>query len=222
MQGADFKHHPAVATALLKPKLGWNLCLQFPDTLDLLAERDMRRYRLQRRIIGPVYHTNNVRHYESLVNAVLDRVIAQLRSLDAAEVDLKEWMHITVVECLSAVSLSWSPGYLRDKNDGASGKHAYMGWRRKSVFGLFPLAVVLESLSKSFGRAFAVLWRVTYHTPKDGFKPFFPVSGRVFPCMLPGLADSRHRPCRRRSRSVSRWPCAASPRRMSVRISSPT
>lgn len=187
MQGLISKHHPVVATALLKPKLGWDLGLQSPDTLDLLAERDMRRYRLQRRLIGPIYHTNNVKQYSGAVDAVLDRVISHLRALDSAEVDLKEWMHITVVECLGAVSLSWSPGYLKDKSDGSSGKHAYMGWRRKSVFGLFPLAVILESLSKSFGRAFSILWRVTYHTPKEGFKPFFPVS--AFVCCASSSAD---------------------------------
>ncbi|KAJ4391520.1 hypothetical protein N0V93_005138 [Gnomoniopsis smithogilvyi] len=166
-----------LATALLKPRLswdGWNLSLQSPDTLDLLAERDLKRYRLQRRLIGPVYNANNVKQYEGSVDAVLDRVIAQVYSLDGAEVDLKEWMHITVVECLGAVSISWSPGYLSSKSDGNSGKHAYMGWRRKSVFGIFPWAVISESLSKSAGRAFANFWGLTYHTPKEGFNPFFP------------------------------------------------
>ncbi|PSR83219.1 cytochrome P450 [Coniella lustricola] len=167
-----------LATSLLKPSLSWDLALEVPDTLDLLAERDMKRYRLQRRLIGPVYHINNLRRHEHSVDLVLERAIAQLHTLQGAEVDLKEWMHIIVVECLSAVSLSWSPGYLKDKSDGASGKHAYMGWRRKSVFGLFPAMVILESLSKSAGRAFATLWQVTYHTPKKGFKPFFPAVQR--------------------------------------------
>lgn len=165
-----------LATALLKPRLTWSLGLESPDTLDLLAERDMRRYRLQRRLVGPVYHMANLKQYEPAIDAVLGPVISHLRDLRGSEVDLKEWMHITVVECLAAVTLSWSPGYLRAKSDGASGKHAYLAWRRKSVFGLFPAAVLLESLSKSAGRAFAYLWRVTYHTPKEGFRPFFPVS----------------------------------------------
>lgn len=168
-----------MATALLKPKLSWDFRLQSPDTLDLLAERDMKRYRLQRRLIGPVYHIANVKRYEDAIDAVLGRVISRLTSLNGSEVDLKEWMHITVVECLAAVSLSWSPGYLRDMSDGASGQHAYLGWRRKTVFGLFPHAVILETLSRSAGRAFAYLWRVTYHTPKEGFRPFFPVSACV-------------------------------------------
>ncbi|KAL1858113.1 hypothetical protein Daus18300_010114 [Diaporthe australafricana] len=168
-----------MATELLKPKLDAHLRIPAPDTLDLLAERDMKRYRLQRRLIGPVYHTNNVKRYEAAVDAVLGRVIDQLRALDGSEVDLKEWMHIVTVECLGAVALSWSPGCLAAKSDGASGKHAYMGWRRKSVFGLLPLAVLLEPLSKHFGRAFSVVWGVTYHTPKEGFKPFFPVHKAV-------------------------------------------
>lgn len=169
-----------VATALLKPTLawdGWGARLTSPDTLDLLAERDMKRYRLQRRLIGPVYHAHNVKQYEHAVDAVLVRVLHQLHSLNGAQVDLKEWMHITVVECLAAVSLStWSPGYLKAMSDGASGQHAYMGWRRKSVFGLFPMAVILESLHNRAGRVFANFWGLTYHTPKEGFKPFFPVS----------------------------------------------
>lgn len=172
-----------MATALLKPQLaweGWHLRLLSPDTLDLLAERDMKRYRLQRRLIGPVYNANNVKQYEPALDVVLARVIEQLHSLNGAQVDLKEWMHITVVECLGAVSLSnWSPGYLTAKSDGASGKHAYMGWRRKSVFGVFPMAVIAESLSKTAGRAFANVWGLTYHTPKEGFKPFFPVSSHT-------------------------------------------
>lgn len=165
-----------VVTALLKPKIDNCLRLQSADTLDLLAERDMKRYRLQRRLIGPIYHTNNVKRHEDAVDAVLCRLVEQLRSLNGSEVDLKMWMHIITVECLAAVSLSWSPGYLRDKSDGASGQHAYMGWRRKSVLGLFPLAVILETLSRSAGRAFSIIWGVKYHTPKEGFKPFFPVS----------------------------------------------
>ncbi|KAK7740470.1 Apoptosis-inducing factor 1 [Cytospora paraplurivora] len=134
----------------------------------------MKRYRLQRRLIGPVYHTNNVKRYEDAVDAVLCRLVEQLQSLDGSEVELKMWMHIITVECLAAVNLSWSPGYLRDKSDGASGQHAYMGWRRKSVLGLFPLAVILETLSRSAGRAFSIIWGIKYHTPKEGFKPFFP------------------------------------------------
>ncbi|KAF6829011.1 cytochrome P450 [Colletotrichum musicola] len=163
-----------LSTALQRPDISFTPFPVFdsPETLDLLSERNTARYRLQRRLLGPLYQTNHLKRHEHAVDAVLTRVIATLRSLDGAEVDLKEWMHIIAVESLSAVVLSWSPNYLRDKTDHGSSSHGYLGWRRKSVFGLFPLAAKAELFSKDVGRHFANLWRVTYKTPKD-FKPFF-------------------------------------------------
>jgi hypothetical protein len=146
-----------------------------PDTLDLLSERDMSRYQQQRRLIGSTYQTVNLCKFEAALDEVIKRAIVQLKSLKGEEVDLKEWMHIITVECLGALTLSWSPGYLRDKSDGGTGAHGYIGWRRKSVLGLFPAAVLIETVSKSFGRAFSKVWGVTYATPKN-FKPFFTVS----------------------------------------------
>ncbi|GKT41263.1 cytochrome P450 monooxygenase sdnT [Colletotrichum spaethianum] len=170
----DAFKHIYLSTALQRPDITYTPLPTFtsPDTLDLLSERNTQRYRLQRRLVGPLYQTSYLKRHEPALDAVLGRVIATLRSLDGAEIDLKEWMHIIAVESLSAVVLTWSPNYLRDKTDHSSSSHGYMGWRRKSIFGLFPLAVKLELLSKTFGRTFANLWRVTYKTPKN-FKPFF-------------------------------------------------
>jgi len=134
----------------------------------------MTRYRLQRRLVGPVYHASNVRKWEATIDKVLQGVVAQLKTLNAAEVDLKEWMHIIVVECLGAVVLSWSPGFLRAKTDFGSGSHSYIAWRRRVVFGLFPLAEAAQNYFPSLGRLFSNLWRVTYKPPKN-FKTFFPV-----------------------------------------------
>ncbi|EQB45858.1 cytochrome P450 [Colletotrichum gloeosporioides Cg-14] len=163
-----------LSTALQRPDITFTPFPTFtsPETLDLLSERNTARYRLQRRLIGPLYQTNHLKRHEPALDAVLARVISTLRALDGKEIDLKEWMHIIAVECLSAVVISWSPNYLRDGTDHKSSSHGYQGWRRKSVFGLFPLAVKAELFSKAFGRAFANLWRVTYRTPKN-FKPFF-------------------------------------------------
>jgi cytochrome P450 len=163
-----------VALSLHRPKLSRSLNLVFPDTLDLLGEFDMERYRLQRRLIGPTYQLRNILKFENAVDDVLCKVIAQLRALQGAEVDLKEWMHIVTVECLAAIVLSWSPGYLKAKSDGGTSGHAYLGWRRKSIFGLFPFAEIVDSYSRTFGRAFAHIWRLTYKTPTR-FRPFFPI-----------------------------------------------
>ncbi|KAF9877152.1 cytochrome P450 [Colletotrichum karsti] len=163
-----------LSTALQRPDITFTPFPNFtsPETLDLLSERNTARYRLQRRLIGPLYQTNHLKRHEPALDAVLTRVISTLRALDGAEIDLKEWMHIIAVESLSAVVLSWSPNYLRDKTDHSSSSHGYLGWRRKTVFGLFPLAVKAELFSKAAGRAFANLWCITYKTPKN-FKPFF-------------------------------------------------
>ncbi|KAM0271872.1 hypothetical protein ACHAQH_008957 [Verticillium albo-atrum] len=161
-----------LATLLQKPTMDWMGRLHFADSLDLLSERDMTRYRLQRRLIGPIYQTASLKRHESAIDTVLEKVITQIRSLNGAEVDLKEWMHIIAVECLGAIVLGWSPGYLKDKTDWGSSNHGYMGWRRKSVFGLFPIIAKAEVISGEISYAFARLWGLTFKASKT-LKPFF-------------------------------------------------
>jgi len=164
-----------LATVLNKPTIDRCLDLHFPDTLDLLSEFDMKRYRLQRRLIGPVYQASNLKRFEGAVDEVMKKAVGQLKRLGGKEVDVKQWMHILVVECLGAVVLSWSPGYIKDMSDGGTSAQSYMGWKRKSVFGLFPKVTTVAFFSKAVGRMWSNLWGVTFPTPKN-FKPFFTVS----------------------------------------------
>ncbi|KAL2016198.1 hypothetical protein VTK56DRAFT_4087 [Thermocarpiscus australiensis] len=161
-----------LATALNKPSIDWRLNVRFPDTLDLLSEFDVGRYRRQRRLIGPLYQTSNLRKFEPAVDGVIRQAISELKALDGAEIDLKEWMHIIAVECLGAVVLSWSPGYIKNRSDGGTSTQSYLGWKRKSVFGLFPTMTTAAFFSKKLSRVFSNLWGVTFKTPKN-FKPFF-------------------------------------------------
>ena len=172
-----------MATALNKPSVDWHLNAQFPDTLDLLSEFDVGRYRLQRRLIGPLYLTSNIKKFEPAVDRVIGQAIIELKALKGAEVDLKEWMHIIAVECLGAVVLSWSPGYIKNRSDGGTSTQSYLGWKRKSVFGLFPMVTKLAFLSKTVSRMFSNAWGVTFKTPKN-FKPFFTVSEQI-PVSIP-------------------------------------
>jgi hypothetical protein len=160
-----------MATKLNKPTLGMK-GLHWPDTLDLLSEFDTKRYRLQRRLIGPTYQANNLKKFEPQIDQVITHAIQKLKSLDGAEVDLKEWMHIIAVECLGAVVLSWSPSYVHNAADGGTSTQSYLGWKRKSVFGLFPFITKLCFFSKGLARRFSNLWGLTFTTPKN-FKPFF-------------------------------------------------
>ncbi|KAG6003918.1 hypothetical protein E4U21_001596 [Claviceps maximensis] len=167
-----------LATALSRPHVDWRLEAHFPDTLDLLSERSMKRYRLQRRLIGRVYSAANVSKHEKTVDSTLAVAMERLAALNGQEVDLKEWMHIITVECLGAAVLSWSPGMFRDGTDWGTLTHSYQGWRRKSLFGVFPTMKKLEQWSPGLGRLFASWWGVVYKTPKD-FRPFFPNVNRL-------------------------------------------
>ena len=134
----------------------------------------MKRYRLQRRLIGPVYHVNNVSRFQPAVEETIDKFITKLKLLQGTELDLAEWMHIITVECLAAVVLSWSPGMIKRGSDGGSGPYSYLAWRLKSVFGLFPMATKLGIRSKTFRRLFTTAFGVTYRL--ENLWTFFPVS----------------------------------------------
>ena len=166
-----------VATALQRPSIDIHLNVYPADTLDLLSERDMKRYRLQRKLIGPVYRPNNIVRHEAKVDGVMKKVTQKLHELNGAEVSLKEWMHIIVVECLGEAVLSWSPGLLKAGTDHGTSAHSYQAWRRKTVLGLFPLWAKLEICSKSIGRVFSMAWGITF-SPPPGFRPFFPYTGK--------------------------------------------
>lgn len=175
-----------MATALSKPRFDKHFTPRFPDTLDLLSERDINRYRLQRRLVGPAYQTTSLIRHEAAVDEVLQRAVAKLKSLNGSQVELSEWMHMIAVECLGAVVLSWSPNMFKNGHDWGTGIHAYHSWRRKSVLGLFPAMVKLEFISKTAGRLFSTAWGVNYKTPRN-FRPFFPVSLFVlslYACLL--------------------------------------
>lgn len=216
-----------MATSLSKPWFDWCLRPHFQDTLDLLSERDAKRYRLQRRLIGRTYHASNMAKFEEVIDAVLDRVVETLGASQGKDLDLTDWMHIVAVECLGACVLSWSPGMLRDGTDWGTISHSYQGWRRKSVFGLFPLATKLDVLSPDFGRAFGKVWGVTYKTPR-GFKAFFPVSsgpqsrtrqkpdahantGSDKACLASSPSGSEAEPGRRRQEGLACGPDPTSP-----------
>ncbi|KAL6803141.1 cytochrome P450 [Trichoderma sp. SZMC 28013] len=166
-----------MATSLNTPKIDCFLRPHFTDGLDLLSERDMKRYRLQRRLIGRVYQTANVAKFEAAVDEVIKQAIARLEALDGAEIDLKEWMHIIAVECLGASVISWSPGLLKAGTDWGSSAHSYLGWRMKSVKGLFPTLTKLTMRSNLFEWIFRDFWDLKY-AASPNFKSFFPDVGK--------------------------------------------
>jgi cytochrome P450 len=152
--------------------------ISYENSLDLLSDRDIARYRSHRKTIGPTYTLASLRKHEPALDEAIARILDALRNLRAETVDLKEWMHASVVECLGAVVLGgWSPRFLELKTDCGTSAHAHMMWRRKSVMGLFPQAVVLGLLHKPAAYIFNVVWGIR-HSPPEDHKPFFPAVHR--------------------------------------------
>jgi hypothetical protein len=114
--------------------------------LDLVAEMDMPRYRMQRRLIGPTFAAANLQNHERAVDEVLERFVSKLREMDGKEVDLTEWMHILAMECLTAVTFRWSPQLIEaGTNYGTLMDGYFQFWRYFTVIGLFPRLTLLSS-----------------------------------------------------------------------------
>lgn len=116
-----------------------------PDTLDLVAEMHMPRYRMQRRLIGPTFGAANLQNHEAAVDQVLERFVSKLRELDGKEVDLTSWMNILALECLTAVTFRWSPQLIEAETNYNTLMDGYFQfWRYFTVIGLFPRLVLLS------------------------------------------------------------------------------
>jgi cytochrome P450 len=172
-----------LATLIKAPAVSWDFTswgfnLTYEDSLDLLSDRDTKRYRSQRRTIGPTYTLSSLRKHEPALDEAIKRIMNALHDLHPETVDLKEWMHASVVECLGAVVLGgWSPKFLQLKTDCGTSAHAHMIWRRKSVMGLFPQFTILGLVSKQFSRMFSAAWGVRHGQPPN-HRPFFPAVQR--------------------------------------------
>lgn len=137
-----------------------------PDTLDLVAEMNMPRYRAQRRLVGPTYSQANLQNHEGAVDEVLERFVAKVRELDGKEVDLMEWMHILAIECLTAVTFRWSPGLIEaETNYGTLMDGYFQFWRYASVIGLFPRIVLLSHKLGLRSKRF-LQWAISIGVPK--------------------------------------------------------
>ena len=67
------------------------------DTFVLLSENDMVRYRLLRRLIGPVYGPTNVKKFEGLMDTKIDQFMAKMKELEGQLLDLAEWAMVIAV-----------------------------------------------------------------------------------------------------------------------------
>ncbi|KAI1862730.1 uncharacterized protein JN550_010067 [Neoarthrinium moseri] len=128
------------------------------EAVDVIYETNKERYRFQRRSLGPVYSIANVKKYEAVVDAVLDRFVGKLKTFNGkVEVDLAEWMHILALETLGSVVLDWSPGQIEAGSDEGMLSGTCTTWKACSVLGLFSPIVMVGGLVSPLKYLFPVL-----------------------------------------------------------------
>ncbi|KAK1236892.1 hypothetical protein MKX08_007840, partial [Trichoderma sp. CBMAI-0020] len=139
------------------------------DGVHLLAETDMARYQLIRRSGGPAFTASNLKRYEPKVVEAMQRVCERLDRLNGEEVETSEWMHITVLECLTSITWSGSPDNILEQGHNWRDLELNVAfWRRSTVLGHLPtLRVLLDLFPMLKKYAFWVLGLPTKHS-KDG------------------------------------------------------
>jgi hypothetical protein len=51
------------------------------EGLDLLGENNINKYRVQRRLIGPIYSANSMKDFEDLVHTILKKDIQKMHEM---------------------------------------------------------------------------------------------------------------------------------------------
>ncbi|RYP17484.1 hypothetical protein DL767_010009 [Monosporascus sp. MG133] len=141
------------------------------DGFTINGELDIQRHRGQRKNIGTTYSAASVRKYGGPIDAVLRRFVAKLKTQERRTVELAEWVHIAIVECISVVTLGWSPGFIDDGSDHGFWDVSVAKWRQISVFGFLPSLTLLVQKWPGLKPALAALCGVTIRKP-DGYVPF--------------------------------------------------
>ncbi|KAI1078124.1 cytochrome P450 [Whalleya microplaca] len=130
------------------------------DAFSFNGEMDMQRYRGHRKNIGTTYSTSSLKKYSERLDDVIQRFVARLKTQEGKIVDLTDEIHLAVVECLGALTLNWSPGFIEKGTDNGFLERSIRFWREVSSFGyLQPLLLVAQkwpSLRPRFARLLGV------------------------------------------------------------------
>ena len=68
--------------------IGISDCGWKPDNLNLLSEPNLEKYRLQRRLIGPVYTPDSVKDLEEPLDAILTKNVNLMKARASQSVDM--------------------------------------------------------------------------------------------------------------------------------------
>ncbi|KAI1208540.1 cytochrome P450 [Annulohypoxylon truncatum] len=154
-------------------RIDWRFRRHQADAFAFNGELDMQRYKSHRKNIGTTYSTSSLKKYSDRLDEVMDRFVAKLKSQEGEVLDLAEWLHLAVVECLGAITLNWSPGFIEDESDHGFLAKSIKQWRQVTAFGsLQPWLVVVQKWPSLRSRI-AKIFGVDIKFP-EGYVPFEP------------------------------------------------
>ena len=65
--------------------------------LDFFTETNRDKYKMQRRLIGPIYSTGSLEKHEDRLDSTVSRLVASLKRLDGKVIDVGEWLHMFIL-----------------------------------------------------------------------------------------------------------------------------
>ncbi|EPE24579.1 Cytochrome P450 [Glarea lozoyensis ATCC 20868] len=110
-----------------------------PDRLSLLGEKNMEKYRLQRRNLGPAYTVDAVKDYEENLDSILEQNINTMREQSGTAYDLDNFLNFFTSDCLSGLTLGTSKSLLKSQVDDGTIGGIHHAWMYMHVVGFFPL-----------------------------------------------------------------------------------
>ncbi|KAI1141491.1 cytochrome P450 [Hypoxylon sp. FL0543] len=116
-------------------RIDWRFRRHQGDAFAFNGELDMQRYKSHRKNIGVTYSTSSLKKYNDRLDEVMDRFVAKLKTQEGQVLDLTDWLHLAVVECLGAITLNWSPGFINDGTDHGFLAKSIKFWREVTTFG---------------------------------------------------------------------------------------
>ncbi|OTB09476.1 hypothetical protein M426DRAFT_18118 [Hypoxylon sp. CI-4A] len=152
--------------------IDWRFRRHQGDAFAFNGELNMQRYKGHRKNIRPVYSASSLKKYSDRLDKVLDRFIAKLKAQEGEVLDLTETIHLAVVECLGAITLNWSPGFIQGGSDHGFLDKSIKFWREVSAFGSLQHWLIVVQRWPSLRPWVARLFRVNIRDLPADYEPF--------------------------------------------------
>lgn len=114
---------------------------QDKDAMNLLGERDMEKYRLQRRLIGPCFTVAAVKAREGLIHEPITKFLNKMKfrgGKKQEEVDLVKWMNILGLDMLTSITWGQCADYVSKGDDDGNAADVNAFWSQINIGGLMP------------------------------------------------------------------------------------